>query len=48
MTNIELCSSAKRSANSTHVYHRMLDRGFLVGHVEIDVTIVWYYRERIV
>ncbi len=32
MVSIELFGDANRSANSTHVYHGMLERGILVGH----------------
>lgn len=32
MVSIELSGNENRSAKSTHVYHRMLERSFLVGH----------------
>ena len=32
MVSIELSDNANRSANSTNLYHRMFERGFLVGH----------------
>jgi len=32
MVSIELSGNMSHSLNSTHVYHKMLERGFLVGY----------------